>query len=236
MRNLAKHVVGIICLFSATYCSALQIKAVKDNQTVMVKVSSNEPSRIFVAEDRISKVHGIEGAYDINKDENNGEIFIQPTPPYQHKVINLFISTEFGHSYTILLSPMDIPAENIELKPLSPAMKQADHWEKNAPYVQTLINLMNAMVDDEEPEGYAVVEQGASKSKKLPSGLTMRLLTIYQGNHLQGEIWEIKNESRNIMHLHPREFVQENTLSSSIEDEVLNCGDETFLYRVMSHG
>jgi type-F conjugative transfer system secretin TraK len=235
MRNVVTCLIGIVCLLNAAFSYALQIKSVKDNQTILVKISSNQPSRIFVTGDRISKTHGIDGAYDINKDENNGEIFIQPTPAYQHKTINLFVATELGHSYTLLLNPMDIPAENIELKPLSPSMKQADHWERNSPYVQTLINLMNSMVEDEEPEGYAVIELGVAKAKKLPSGLTMQLLTIYRGNHLQGEIWKLKNESRSVIYLNPREFNQENMRSASIEDESLSCSDETFLYRVMNH-
>jgi len=228
-----KYFLGIVCLLITTLTYALQMHAINDNQTVLTKISEKQPSRIFVVGDRIVKVHGIEGNYDLNKDENSGEIFIRPI---QHKPFNLFITTELGHNYNLLFEPTDAPAESIELKPLSPSMKKAEHWEKNSPYVQTLINLMQSMTNNEEPEGYAVIDLGEHKAKKLRSGLTMKLQTIYRGNHLEGEIWELNNPTRSIVYVHPKDFYQSNLRAAAIEDEVLHCGDETILYRAVDHG
>lgn len=213
---------------------ALQVKAVKDNQTIAVKISAKELSRIFVSGDRIQSTRGMNGAYELIKDENLGVVFIKASPFYLHKPFNLFVTTELGHTYNLLLTPMDIPAETIELKPLSPSLL-ASRWERNSPYIETLIHLMNNMVNEVKPEGYTVIDLGEVKPKKFSSGLTMQLVTLYRGNHLQGEIWRLINKSPSTLYLKPREFFQDNTRAISLEDERLNCGDETYLYRVVDH-
>ncbi|MHB1948475.1 MAG: type-F conjugative transfer system secretin TraK [Gammaproteobacteria bacterium] len=225
----------ILITFQCTSAEALQIKPIKDNRNVLVKVSSKEQSRIFVYHDRISVVRGIDGAYDLKKDDKQGDIYIQPSVYYQHKAFNLFITTEQGHTYNLLATPLDIPAETIELKPLSPSHLLAEHWEKNSPYSQTIINLINSMVNEENPDGYAVVNVGKVKPKKILNCLTMRLETVYRGGKLQGEIWVIKNEGKLSTYIHPRDFYQDNVLAVSVQNEKLDQGCETLLYRVVSH-
>ncbi len=235
MRKVSQ-LIFLVSLMGFNTADALQIKSVKDNQTVLVTISSSEPSRIFVLGDRISKTRGMDGMYDLKKDEGLGEIFIQPSQNALHRTFNLFLTTEQGHQYTLRLNPLNIPAETIELKPLSPAALVADHWEKNSPYSDVLIHLMQAMKNQIKPEGYAVISLAPVKSKKLSPCLTMQLLTLYRGNHLQGEIWKIKNEGRGIVRLNPRQFYVEDTRALSLTDESLECGAETLLYRVVSRG
>lgn len=214
---------------------AIQIKPVKDNRTVLVNISSKEQSRLFVYNDRISTVRGLDGAYDIKKDEKQGDIYIKPSLYYQHKAFNLFITTEAGHTYNVLATPLDIPAETIELKPLSPSRIIASRWEKNSPFAQTIINLINAMLNETNPDGYAVVSLGKVKPKRLSNCLTMRLLTLYQGDQLQGEIWLIKNESKVNARVQPRDFYQDNVVGASIQNEELKPNDQTLLYRVVGY-
>lgn len=234
MRKL-NLIIGTILTLHCFSASAMQVKSIKDNQTALIKVSAKEQSRIFVKGDRISVVRGLDGAYDLKKDDKLGDIYIQPTPYFQHKAFNLFVTTEQGRTFNLLASPLDIPAETIELKPLSPSLALAQHWEKNSPYSQTLMNLINAMVNGENPEGYAVINIGKIKPKKLSNCITMQLLTVYRGNHLQGEIWRIKNDSKSSTYVHPRDFYQDNVLAASLKDELLNPQNETLLYRVVNY-
>jgi type-F conjugative transfer system secretin TraK len=234
MRNF---ILSLTCvsMLGIQPANALQVKAVRDNQTVSAKISAKELSRIFVSGDRIQSTRGVNGAYEITKDEKLGVVFVKPTPFYLHQFFNLFITTEFGHTYNLLLTPMDIPAENIELKPLSLSVQIANRWERNLPYVETLIHLMSNMANEDKPEGYAVIDLGQVKTRKLFLGLTMQLVTLYRGSHLQGEIWRLKNESQRTLYLKPREFFQGNIRAISLADEQLNSGDETYLYRVVDH-
>ncbi len=234
MRNFTLVFILIYILGTMT-SFALQIKAIKDNQTVSARISAKELTRIFVSGDRIQSTRGVNGAYELTKDEKFGAVYIKSSPFYLHKPFNLFVTTELGHTYNLLLTPMNIPAENIELKPLSPSMHIAGRWERNSPYLETLIHLMNDMANKIKPEGYAVIDLPNIKPKKLSSGLTMQLVTIYRGNHLKGEIWKLNNTHRNTLYLKPREFFQDNVRAISLESETFRCNDETYLYRVVDH-
>jgi conjugal transfer pilus assembly protein TraK len=219
-------------LVSSSY--ALQVKAMKDNQSESVKISSKELSRLFVLGDRVQAIRGLNGAYELIKDEKQGAIFIKPTPYYINKPFNLFITTENGHTFNLLLFPLDIPAESIEIKPLSPSVHIAERWEKNAPYVETLIRLITNMVNDQQPEGYSVVPVHGDLVKYPKFSMTLE--TIYKGDHLEGETWSVKNTTKTSIYLKSSHFMHDNTRAISIEDDVLDRGEVTYVYRVNNNG
>jgi conjugal transfer pilus assembly protein TraK len=223
-----------LLMLSSLSANALQVISIKDNQTALIKVSSNQQSRLFVKGERISVVRGLEGAYDLKKDDKLGDVYIQPTPYFQQKAFNLFVTTEEGRTFSLLASPLDTPAETNELKPVSPLLALAQRWELNTPYSQALMNLISAMVNTDSPEGYAVVNIDKVKPIRLANELTMQLLTVYKGSHLQGEVWEIKNKSKNTAYIHPRDLYQQHVLAASLRDEVLRAQKETLLYRVVN--
>jgi type-F conjugative transfer system secretin TraK len=226
-------ILNIIC-FSTAF--ALQIKPVKDNDRVVATISVRELSRIFVSGDRIQSTRGLNGAYELIKDEQQGSIFIKPTSYYGQRAFNLFITTELGHTYNLFFAPKNIPAETIELKPLSPSPYLASRWEKNSPYIETITQLMNFMANDAKPEGYAVIQLEKIKPKRLSNGTTMQLITLYRGTHLRGEIWLLTNPNRQTLHLRLRDFFQDKARAISLENETLHCGDKTYLYRIVDNG
>jgi conjugal transfer pilus assembly protein TraK len=233
LKSFMNTLLMLFVLTSSAF--GLQIRTVSDNQTVMIKVSAKELSRIFVSGDRILNVRGLDGAYDLKRDDTLGEIYVQPSPYFQHKAFNLFITTEKGHTYNLFATPLEIPAESIQIKPKSPTIKLADRWERNSAYGEVIIKLMEYMKNEKYPEGYAVVSLGKVKPKKISSALTMQLLTIYKGDHLQGEIWLVKNVRNSGQYVHPRDFYQNDVRAVSIIDENLLPACETLVYRVVDH-
>lgn len=227
--------ISLCSLIGISTADALQIKPLKDNQTAFVTISSSEQSRLFVQGDRIRAVRGLEGAYDLKKDEEAGDIYIQPAPLYQHQAFNLFIATEQGHAYTVLASPLAIPAETIELKPLSPSILKAEQWETASPYAETLIHLIRSMVTATHPAGYAVIPMGCRKKMALSKGLTLQLRVIYRGKHLQGEVVSIQNTSKNTVLLTPTNVYQPNLLAVGWEKNSLQPNEVIRLYRVVAH-
>lgn len=233
MRKMAIFFVLMYILSIPAF--ALQIKEIKDNQTVTANISAKELTRIFVYGDRVQNVRGVQGAYELTKDERLGAVFIKLSPMYSKKPFNLFVTTELGHTYNLLLTPIDIPAETIELKPLSPVMTVAKRWEKNSPYIEKIIQLTSYMVNEIKPEGYAVVDFPKIKQKSLPSGLNMQLVTLYRGANLEGEIWRLKNTCRKTLYLKAKEFFNHHVRAISLDKTVLHCNEETYLYRVVDH-
>lgn len=232
---MRKLILFCIAWLVAGSVSALQVRAIQDNQTAFFKISAKELTRIFVNGDRIQAVRGLDGAYQMTKDETAGAIFIRPEAYFQNKAFNLFLTTEQGHNFTLFLNPIDVPAENIELKPLSPVKLKAERWEKNAEYSNLLIQLTNYMANHTQPEGYAVINMGYVKPKKLANGLTMRLMKLYKGDHLQGEIWVVHNPNHKTFHLNPYSFYRNQVRSIAIQHETLQYHDETRLFRILSH-
>lgn len=211
---------------------ALYIKPIADNQMAALVISNHELTRIFVANDRILAVRGVDGAYLLNKDEIQGEIFIKPTPLNQGKAISLFITTEQGHSYTLLLAPADIPARAIELKPIG-GSKLAERWEKSSSYQELIIGLITAMVNGKAPDGYAlsVPKKPAPIKFKL---ISVTLNTVYSGKYLRGEILVIENKSAVNIALTESQFYQVGTRAIAILEQNLQPKATTLLYRVMS--
>lgn len=237
---MLKKIASIISVFLMFYLScahALQIKAAKDNETLFFKISAKEYSRIFVEGDRILSVKGKNNIYEVKQFKgkfDEGVLYIRPLF-YQKRYFSIFVTTEQGHHFTLFLATMDVPSENIEIKPISASKAVANHWEENLPYTQSMVELMRYMVMNAKPEGYAVIQLGKVKPKKVGSGLSMQLLTLYRGGFLQGEIWKLRNDSGHPLYLHPREFYQQNVRASSIVGETLKNCEETILYRIVEN-
>lgn len=212
---------------------ALYIKPIADNQMAALVISNRELTRIFVANDRILAVRGVDGAYLLNKDENQGEIFVKPTPLNQGKAISLFITTEQGHNYTLLLAPADIPARAIELKSIN-GSKLAEHWEKNSNYQQLIVDLIAAMVNGKIPDGYvfSVPKKPVPFKFKL---IAVTLNAVYSGKYLRGEVLVIENKSTANIALTEAQFYQVGTRAIAILEQNLSPKSTTLLYRVMSN-
>src|SRR5438045_1135398 len=146
----------VLMMLSATAANALQAKAAKNDMTLLFRVSQKEYSRIFVRHDRIVSVKGKSSAFETRQygDQDEGTLFIRPSEGQGNRPFSVFLSTEAGRHFTLMLQIMDIPAENIEIVPLS-ATSQATRWETALPYTRTLTGLVSAMQSGRPPEGYS---------------------------------------------------------------------------------
>lgn len=185
--------------------------------------------------DRITETYGVEGVFKLEKDEEQGSIFIMPIGFYKNNPFDLFVKTEHGHHYTLHFTPSDLESVTIALKPLSPAKKQASRWEVSAPYESTLINLIKHMMTNEEPDGYAVIALGNSQRIDKQSSLVFQLMTIYRGDHLEGQVWSVKNSGTEPIDLEPTKLHKHNVLAAMFDRSTLRHNQVATLYLVISH-
>lgn len=225
----------ILCVFFSLSSYAFEIKALKDNATVDVTISSRSLNRIFVTTDRIVETYGIEGSFKIEKDEEQGSIFIIPTGYYKNHPFNLFIKTEHGHNYTLHLTPAGIESKTIGLKPLSPAKIQAMRWEISSPYENVLIDLIRDMIINKSPQGYAAIPLGNNQPMQLRPLLAFQLTTIYRGDRLEGQVWLVRNIGRNDIYLNPKNFHDERILAASFDKKMLKKNEVAKLYWVKNY-
>lgn len=232
-----KSFLAIMFFGLSQICFGLQVRAIKDNQSASFKIPAKAITRIFVAGDRIQNVRGLDGAYDIRKDDKLGEIYLQPTAYYQNKSFNVFITTENGLHYTLTLVPSNTKSDVIEIKPVSPVLKQAAIWEKNSAYSEVLIKLIDAMVNRETPEGYAVIPLGDDQHEKtISKNLILKLSTIYRGNHLQGEIWYLCNKGNKPIYINQHLFDKRDVRAISWQNAFVKPFSSIMIYKVVDNG
>lgn len=232
---MRKFSLMLLPLLLSSASHSLQVKSAVNNATITAKISATDVTRIMVQGDRIQSVRGVKGAYTRENDNNSGEIYIQPTPFYQHHAFTLLMNTELGRHYTLLLNPMSVPSDTLMLVPRGVNETQAAKYENSSPYEMTITHLIRDMRVGSRPEGYAVKTVNDKKRYLYGNIAYIKLKTIYQGLNLRGEIWEVTNTEAHTITLSEREFYKVGTRAISLETMDVAPHGTTYLYRVVSH-
>ena len=116
IRSIPRLTLLLSLLAASLPALALQVLEGADGQTLVGKISKRELTRVMVERARIKRVTGNAGEFLLEKDEDKGQIYIRPVAEGATKPINLFIATDRS-TFTLLLQPVDLPAETIVIKP-----------------------------------------------------------------------------------------------------------------------
>ena len=142
----------------ASLAEAVQIRVADNNAEIFAVISAAEVSRIALDQDRIVSVSTVPQGFSIDHDETNGDLFLVPLPGTRlFEPVNLFITSEAGLTYQLLLEPRDIPSEQILIR--NPKNKIAKK-DKTAPYRQEIAHLIRAVIRGDILDDYG--RQGAS--------------------------------------------------------------------------
>lgn len=225
--------VGLTINFAA---EALQIKSASDNETVSIKISENNLTRIFVQGDRINSLTGSSDSYFHKENPETGDIYIQPKTDNKTAAFNVFIGTEQGRHYNLFVTPADISAEFVEIKPRETTNVTQSTWEKDTPYSRLLIRLLSAMAKAKPMANYEEIPiTKPSSIRGFGNKVRIQLADTYLGRELRGEILIITNQTRRSLVLTETQFYQEGTRAISLKDHVLAPHSKTLLLRVMNN-
>ena len=206
--------------------AAQQKIPVQEGTEVSITVSSNTLNRLAVENDRIMTVKGITGQFQLDKDGESGQVFIQPIATDKQELIHLFLLTEKGHTYPLSLSLQEGVAQSILLMPMETEVKQ---WEQSSSYETLLRTLVQAMHNQVVLEGFSV-----NKLKiPLPVIKHARIthLQTYAGQSLQGHVLEVMNTGKEELVL-TEEMFQNGMRAVSILNPILSINDKTRVYVV----
>lgn len=92
---------------------------VAKNATIIAPISNVETNRISLVDDRISNViRNDTKYYRITGNPNTGDIFLFPNPKAKtsQKALNLFITSEKGRTYQLILKPNSLTGQQIILR------------------------------------------------------------------------------------------------------------------------
>lgn len=236
-KSITKSLMLLILLTGFSFSAmAVQRINVKDGDSIKVKISSSDVTRItIVGSGRIDKVWGVSGLIDVKPDKEKGEIYIRPLVP-DH--ISFFVQDDLGSVYTLVAEQYEIPAETIYLKPQKKIRVSniRSSRESSLPYVAKVKNMLKAMalgIDKYDP---------IELDEKVPlwKESKIRLIREYSSPELIGNTYTLVNRSKEDMILDEREFFNfgDNVRAVSLSHLVVKPKHQVLLYvvRGVGHG
>ncbi len=208
---------------------AEQRLVVREGGNATANIASSSLNRIAIQGDRISNVKGMTGQFQLEKDLNLGQIFIQPYSPDDKTPIHIYITTELGNTYSLTLLSNDMPAENIILLSTSGQDKSIS-WENTAPYEAVIVNIIKAMHNHTALEGFYLSQE--TKNNFQIKGITVKNQERYQGDKLQGNSYEVQNISDDEITLKDSDFYKSGIRAISILNKNLSPQSKTIVYTV----
>ena len=185
----------LIFLLAETAVHAAIVRPIDEMKVIEVPLSQQGLTRIKVQGDRILHVFGNAGEYVLETDEDQGQVFIRPTPVEgaSVKAINLTLTTEGGYTQDLYLIPKDQAPEALILK-IDTEIAQEIEKEKRASaplFREDIEALIQACREGHIPLGY----------KEMPISLATlhepySLVRELQGERLRGLTFRIQNETQ----------------------------------------
>lgn len=216
--------IGLFLISSSSL--AMQTKQIVDGQTIQAFISQKELTRIFVQSDRIKDIKSAANDFVLEKDEENGQIFIMPHPGKQEP-ITLFVTTELGKTIALSLKPTLSTAETLELVYAPP--KNEKNIVKVETYEASIFQLVKAMSKRDAIPGYAV--ENMADNQEVNNGLEKKELMMYQGK-FKGKVIAIKNQTDTLITLNEEELKEPNMKAIALAKIDLMPGEVTEVYLV----
>lgn len=213
---------------------ALQQYEVKPDGAVSARIAMRETSRIKVDGTRIVDVFGSvyspdnqAGELIASPDAASGELYVIPSAMAQPgKPINVFVKTEKGTVYTVLLTPLDIPSDTVILKdrslPLDAAPPVAGAASDRIREIKAMELALRART---VPAGYVATDVG--RAVRLWQEARFVEVRRVMNQYLAGTVYALTNISDAPMVLDAREFFDTDVAAVAVEREALAPGDTT---------
>lgn len=152
------------------------------------------------------------------------------------KPFYLFISTEQGHHYVLNLTPRyHQPADMLVIKPQESATEAATLWETSDAYSQSLIRLVDTIIHQKSPSGYTQSVLDKPKEFTFGSSLNLKLTDRYIGAHLNVDIYQITNHSRQTVTITENELFQAGDRAIYLKKTTLLPQQSIQMIKVVSH-
>lgn len=233
-NNSLAFCLAALALVQAPAAWALQQYEVKPDGAVSARIAMRETSRIKVDGTRIVDVFGSvyspdnqAGELIASPDAASGELYVIPSAIAQPgKPINVFVKTEKGTVYTVLLTPLDIPSDTVILKDRSLPLDAASPVAGAAPDRIREIKAMElALRARAVPAGYVATDVG--RPVRLWREVRFVEVRRVMNQHLNGAVYALTNISDAPMVLDAREFFDTDVAAVAVEREALAPGDTT---------
>lgn len=229
---------GVLGLVWTPLAFALQTVSVGANQSASATIGLGDYNRLFIENDRILSVKGKQGQYQLQSDPQLGDVYLYPQQ--SDKPIVLYLSTEKKKTVQLKLEPQSIEAQTLAINIIEPkVVLNVDHKSGKQTPSQQKANYEHliAQVKTNNPiEGFEKVVVKTTTRKPLQGHLQARLLSLYQNDNAQIEVYEIYNASKKPLEIHATLFKTPGTKAISPQHAVIPPHGTLSLLKVVSHG
>lgn len=227
----------------------------KPGERIKASISSDSMNRLSVSGDRIVQVFGDSESYELQADENTGQIFLKPTSQNGNKPLAISLITEAGVTQDLTLEPKEGDAKTLILKApvtvptttnflTNPAHNQcqipsasfgmgngAVHggYYGSLNFQEQVINAMKQMVVS--PENLPTYEL-ETFTRRGSEHLEIGLIAAYVIGSFKGFKLEVKNTGLSAVDVLEKDFFRNGDLGISFEKRVLSKGESTVCYVV----
>jgi conjugal transfer pilus assembly protein TraK len=223
-------VIALLLFTFANYANAMQVIDVRDGDNVTIKISQREITRLKVQNARIEKIRFRDGQLAIESDPARNEAYIR-VPQGQMGVpmtrsVSVFITTDTGATFMLLLEPSDIPATAVVLRAKVANGILGEEGTKEG-YRGALKSRIVAMANDELSDA-DVEEIGVPQA--LWKNTSFTLQRRYKWDSVTGEVYTITNTGKTPMVMLEREFYQPGVLAVAMDRLNLAQNESTRVY------
>ena len=206
-----------------------------DNSSVSFQASSSNINRIFVEGDRIIKHVAPQGTFVFDKAlSKNGSLYFKPI--YADTPFTIFFTTEKGHHFSALISPIGTTGQTVQMIPNN-VTDQDVRWEKGDGYLKLLQSIMLSMIQDKGNSATKGITGQVVADSKPFSGYPdtqMKLIKVYQAGQVDGFVYGITNTSKLPVHLYERKFWRDGVRAVSISQSVLAPQHTGYVYTILT--
>lgn len=211
-------------LLLAEPAAALQIVDARDGETALAKVSRQEVTRIAFERGRIRRITGNTGEFVLEKDDEQGQLFVRPIDPASTKPVNLFLSTDKS-TVALLLQPVDMPSDSIVIRQARAASDAPPRLESASRHVRMVKNLLLALAQDALPEDMEVREVARELLLWPDTRFVLRRSLV--GAAVVAEKFELTNLASTRLELAESDLFKRGVMGVSIERPTLASGEST---------
>lgn len=226
--RLSLSVSSLIFWFIITHISyAAQIIEVVDDIEVKATISSYELNRIKIEGGKIEGFRALEGDLVAVPDQKKGELFINLPRKYSRKVTNVFLTSDSGATFKLLLVPRNIPSEQIFLVERAVRDKKLEIGNN---YRSNILKFYKSLYKRAPVSDYKI---SYKTEKSEIDDLQIKKIVTYTPKDktgLVGEIFEVKNDSNEIKIIRPQDFHKDGARAIKLNSHILEADQMTEMY------
>ena len=201
-----------------------------DGQAIKIQASMNDLTRIKIKNGKVASVWGSAGDLDFKVEKAVGEVYLRPLN-LGVSALSFFLKDSFNNTYTIVASLKKIPAQTVEIVPLTQSNRQLEKKYQSMPLVKRLKALFKAMALGQS-DNFSLEKM----DKKIAWWKEARLSQVatYLDQDLVGEVFLLENTTKGQMQMQEEEFLplKGGVMAIAIAKSAIEAGEKTKIFVV----